>query len=190
MEPNERKGGRMSVPQFGGWDQHEAGIESGYTVVFTKARADRLNQKTDLTEVKRQSLDHKSQSTTPTNKKDHNGGGARNNNDKKKKHGGYPPAPHQYYHDDDDQPPPASAGYSSRRKPLRKMNGTMLLVAIYVRSMRKMKTGEERSSDRRRNPIGPFKLPVALTNYWRRNVVAVTEEQKAASLLMELLRVE
>ncbi|XP_028803963.1 putative eggshell protein [Neltuma alba] len=46
---------RMSVPQFGGWDQNGgADVSSGYTVVFSKARADRQHQKTDLSEVKRQ----------------------------------------------------------------------------------------------------------------------------------------
>ncbi|XP_054790642.1 uncharacterized protein LOC129296068 [Prosopis cineraria] len=56
MEHTERKGPRMSVPQFGGWDQNGgAEVSSGYTVVFTKARADRQHHKTDLSDIKRQS---------------------------------------------------------------------------------------------------------------------------------------
>ncbi|XP_031114127.1 splicing factor, proline- and glutamine-rich-like [Ipomoea triloba] len=46
---------RRSVPQFGGWDQKGGGGGSGggeegtnYTVVFTQARADRKQHKTEL----------------------------------------------------------------------------------------------------------------------------------------------
>ncbi|KAI9114244.1 hypothetical protein K1719_014894 [Acacia pycnantha] len=58
MEVQRNKGPRASVPQFGGWDQKKKGASEadlGYTVVFTKARADRQHQKNDLTDVKRQS---------------------------------------------------------------------------------------------------------------------------------------
>ncbi|KAE8647369.1 hypothetical protein Csa_004264 [Cucumis sativus] len=44
-----------SVPEFGGWD-HNAPGASNYSVVFTQARADRKQQKTDLTEFKKTSL--------------------------------------------------------------------------------------------------------------------------------------
>ncbi|XP_050941071.1 uncharacterized protein LOC127149481 isoform X1 [Cucumis melo] len=44
-----------SVPEFGGWD-HNAPGASNYSVVFTRARADRKQQKTDLTEFKKTSL--------------------------------------------------------------------------------------------------------------------------------------
>lgn len=54
----QRKGTRISVPQFGGWDQKGGGASSdgsaGYTMVFTKARADRQHLKNDFSEVKRQ----------------------------------------------------------------------------------------------------------------------------------------
>ncbi|XP_027329601.1 uncharacterized protein LOC113846008, partial [Abrus precatorius] len=45
----------MSVPQFGGWDQKAPGA-TDYSMVFTQARANKKNQKTDLTEIKRKSL--------------------------------------------------------------------------------------------------------------------------------------
>lgn len=45
-----------SVPQFGGWDQKAPGAATDYSMVFTKARATKKQQKTDLTEVKRGSL--------------------------------------------------------------------------------------------------------------------------------------
>ncbi|XP_027932380.1 MOB kinase activator-like 2 [Vigna unguiculata] len=41
----------MSVPQFGGWDQNEAGAYD-YSVVFTQARATKKHQKTNITEIK------------------------------------------------------------------------------------------------------------------------------------------
>lgn len=44
-----------SVPEFGGWD-HNAPGASNYSVVFTQARADRKQQKIDLTEFKKTSL--------------------------------------------------------------------------------------------------------------------------------------
>lgn len=49
-----QKNGRKSVPQFGGWDQNSP--DTNYTVVFSQARANRKQNKTDLTEFKRNSL--------------------------------------------------------------------------------------------------------------------------------------
>ncbi|KAL2342080.1 hypothetical protein Fmac_010020 [Flemingia macrophylla] len=43
--------GRMSVPQFGGWDQSAPGA-TDYSMVFTQARANKKNQKTNMTEIK------------------------------------------------------------------------------------------------------------------------------------------
>ena len=51
----QKKAARMSVPQFGGWDQKAPG-PTNYSVVFSQARANKKHQKTDLTEVKRNSL--------------------------------------------------------------------------------------------------------------------------------------
>ncbi|XP_070675233.1 uncharacterized protein [Malus domestica] len=48
------KNGRKSVPQFGGWDQNSP--DTNYTVVFSQARANRKQNKTNLTEFKRNSL--------------------------------------------------------------------------------------------------------------------------------------
>ncbi|KAK7386153.1 hypothetical protein VNO78_26175 [Psophocarpus tetragonolobus] len=45
----------MSVPQFGAWDQNAAGT-TDYTVMFTKARANKRQQKTNPTEIRRRSL--------------------------------------------------------------------------------------------------------------------------------------
>nr|XP_028955817.1 uncharacterized protein LOC114823958 isoform X2 [Malus domestica] len=50
----EMKNGRKSVPQFGGWDQNSP--DTNYTVVFSQARANRKQNKTNLTEFKRNSL--------------------------------------------------------------------------------------------------------------------------------------
>ncbi|XP_022152996.1 lateral signaling target protein 2 homolog [Momordica charantia] len=50
-----KENGWRSVPEFGGWD-HNAPGASNYSVVFTQARANRKQQKTDLTEFKRSSL--------------------------------------------------------------------------------------------------------------------------------------
>ncbi|BFG30149.1 hypothetical protein CerSpe_164230 [Prunus speciosa] len=49
------KNARRSVPQFGGWDQNGPD-PTNYTVVFTQARANKKQNKTDLTEFKRNSL--------------------------------------------------------------------------------------------------------------------------------------
>ncbi|CAJ2634286.1 unnamed protein product [Trifolium pratense] len=46
---------KMSVPQFGGWDQKAPGA-TDYSMVFAQARTNKKNQKSDLTEVKRTSL--------------------------------------------------------------------------------------------------------------------------------------
>ncbi|XP_019434717.1 PREDICTED: uncharacterized protein LOC109341290 isoform X2 [Lupinus angustifolius] len=54
MERKEKK--RItSVPQFGGWDQNAPGA-TNYSMVFTQARANKKHMKTDLTEIKRNSL--------------------------------------------------------------------------------------------------------------------------------------
>ncbi|XP_061372563.1 uncharacterized protein LOC133315034 [Gastrolobium bilobum] len=44
-----------SVPQFGGWDQKAPGA-TDYSMVFTQARVNKKHQKTDLTEIKHNSL--------------------------------------------------------------------------------------------------------------------------------------
>ncbi|XP_022985819.1 dendritic arbor reduction protein 1 isoform X1 [Cucurbita maxima] len=44
-----------SVPEFGGWDNNTPDA-SNYSVVFSRARANKKQQKTDLTEFKRASL--------------------------------------------------------------------------------------------------------------------------------------
>lgn len=54
--PNLQRNGRKSVPQFGGWEQNSHADPTSYTVVFTQARANRKQNKTDLTEFKRNSL--------------------------------------------------------------------------------------------------------------------------------------
>ncbi|KAL9678492.1 hypothetical protein QQ045_016336 [Rhodiola kirilowii] len=52
MEDRRERNGRMSVPQFGSWENQGGGggggpnnPADGYTMVFTKARADRKEQK-------------------------------------------------------------------------------------------------------------------------------------------------
>ncbi|XP_038901152.1 lateral signaling target protein 2 homolog isoform X2 [Benincasa hispida] len=56
-----------SVPEFGGWD-HNAPGASNYSVVFTQARADRKQRKTDLTEFKRTSLGNERELMAATGK--------------------------------------------------------------------------------------------------------------------------
>jgi hypothetical protein len=51
----QNKPAKMSVPQFGGWDQKAPGA-TDYSMVFAQARTNKKNQKSDLTEVKRTSL--------------------------------------------------------------------------------------------------------------------------------------
>lgn len=53
---NLQRNGWKSVPQFGGWEQNNHADPTSYTVVFTQARANRKQNKTDLTEFKRNSL--------------------------------------------------------------------------------------------------------------------------------------
>ncbi|KAB1227521.1 hypothetical protein CJ030_MR1G027460 [Morella rubra] len=45
----------MSVPQFGGWDQKAPGA-TDYSVVFSRARANRKQQKANLSDFKRVSI--------------------------------------------------------------------------------------------------------------------------------------
>lgn len=51
----QKKHAKSSVPQFGAWDQKTMGA-TNYSMVFTQARANKKQQKTDLTEVKRSSV--------------------------------------------------------------------------------------------------------------------------------------
>lgn len=51
----QKKPTMTSVPQFGGWDQNAPGA-TDYSMVFSQARANKKYQKTDLTDVKRNSL--------------------------------------------------------------------------------------------------------------------------------------
>ncbi|CAK8538646.1 unnamed protein product [Lathyrus sativus] len=57
MEQNRvmKNSAKTSVPQFGGWDQKSTGA-TDYSMVFTQARANKKQQKIDLTEVKRGSI--------------------------------------------------------------------------------------------------------------------------------------
>ncbi|RDY08648.1 Dihydropyrimidinase, partial [Mucuna pruriens] len=57
MERNEKRSPMMSVPQFGGWDQHAPGA-TDYSVMFTKARANKKHQKTNLTEIGSKGLEN------------------------------------------------------------------------------------------------------------------------------------
>lgn len=43
-----QKDGWMAVPQFGGWDQKAGGGTPDYSMVFTRARANRKQQKIDV----------------------------------------------------------------------------------------------------------------------------------------------
>lgn len=52
---NLQKNGWMSVPQFGGWDQKAPGA-TDYSVVFSRARANRKQQKANLSDFKRVSI--------------------------------------------------------------------------------------------------------------------------------------
>ncbi|CAK9139096.1 unnamed protein product [Ilex paraguariensis] len=47
MENGKEKNEWMSVPQFGGWDQ-KAGVATDYSMVFSRARANRKQHKTEL----------------------------------------------------------------------------------------------------------------------------------------------
>lgn len=48
----QKKPVKMSVPQFGGWEHKSPGVPTDYSMVFNQARANKKNQKTNLTEVK------------------------------------------------------------------------------------------------------------------------------------------
>lgn len=52
----QKKPAKMSVPKFGAWDKKPPGVPTDYSLVFGQARANKKNQKTDLSEVKRLSL--------------------------------------------------------------------------------------------------------------------------------------
>ncbi|KAK2977546.1 hypothetical protein RJ639_037098 [Escallonia herrerae] len=48
MDKGKQKDGWMSVPEFGGWNQ-KAGGATDYSMVFSRARANRKQHKSDLT---------------------------------------------------------------------------------------------------------------------------------------------
>ncbi|CAK8565329.1 unnamed protein product [Lathyrus sativus] len=56
MERWEKKPVKMSVPQFGGWENKPKGVPTDYSMVFNQARENKKNHKTDLTEIRRLSL--------------------------------------------------------------------------------------------------------------------------------------
>ncbi|KAJ7963529.1 RIN4, pathogenic type III effector avirulence factor Avr cleavage site [Quillaja saponaria] len=64
-----QKNGRMSVPEFGGWD-HKAPGATDYSMVFSRARANKKQQKTDLTDVKPASLGNEHEFVTATHQDD------------------------------------------------------------------------------------------------------------------------
>ncbi|XP_040991092.1 uncharacterized protein LOC121238320 [Juglans microcarpa x Juglans regia] len=66
--PNENNGW-MSVPQFGGWD-HTAPGATDYSVVFSRARANRKQKKTDLTDFKRNSIGTERELINPVHHQD------------------------------------------------------------------------------------------------------------------------
>ncbi|XP_057955171.1 uncharacterized protein LOC131149099 [Malania oleifera] len=47
MESRKEKNGWMSVPQFGGWDHKSPGA-TDYSMVFSRARANKKQQKSDF----------------------------------------------------------------------------------------------------------------------------------------------
>ncbi|CAI8596392.1 unnamed protein product [Vicia faba] len=53
MERWEKKPVKMSVPQFGGWENKPKGVPTDYSMVFNQARENKKNHKIDLTEVRR-----------------------------------------------------------------------------------------------------------------------------------------
>ncbi|EXB80475.1 hypothetical protein L484_001258 [Morus notabilis] len=54
----------MSVPQFGGWE-HKSPGRTDYSMVFSRARANRKQKKTDLSEFKRSSLGNERELIAP-----------------------------------------------------------------------------------------------------------------------------
>ncbi|XP_062082271.1 uncharacterized protein LOC133788707 isoform X1 [Humulus lupulus] len=67
MANTNEKNGWMSIPQFGGWDQ-KGGTD--YSMVFSRARANRKQQKMDLSEFKRSSLGNEREFINPANHQD------------------------------------------------------------------------------------------------------------------------
>ncbi|XP_019418387.1 PREDICTED: uncharacterized protein LOC109329167 [Lupinus angustifolius] len=74
MERKEKIPGKMSVPQFGGWEQKPPGVPTDYSMVFNQARANKKNQKTDLDEVKRLNLGKERVPINANNRQSHGHG--------------------------------------------------------------------------------------------------------------------
>ncbi|XP_027345125.1 uncharacterized protein LOC113857433 [Abrus precatorius] len=70
----QKKPVKMSVPQFGGWEHKSPGVPSDYSMVFNQARANKKNQKNDLSEVKRLSLGNERGTTNPKHRHGHGHG--------------------------------------------------------------------------------------------------------------------
>ncbi|KAK7250516.1 hypothetical protein RIF29_33004 [Crotalaria pallida] len=49
----QKKPTKITVPQFGGWEQKPQGVPTDYSMVFSQARANKKNQKADLTALQR-----------------------------------------------------------------------------------------------------------------------------------------
>ncbi|KAF4355863.1 uncharacterized protein LOC115718656 [Cannabis sativa] len=67
MANENEKNGWMSIPQFGGWEQ-KGGTD--YSMVFSRARANRKQQKMDFSEFKRSSLGNEREFINPANHQD------------------------------------------------------------------------------------------------------------------------
>ncbi|ONK63619.1 uncharacterized protein A4U43_C07F17150 [Asparagus officinalis] len=48
MANNKEQAAFMAVPRFGGWDQKSGGAMENYTMVFSRARANRKENKSDV----------------------------------------------------------------------------------------------------------------------------------------------
>ncbi|XP_024634381.1 uncharacterized protein [Medicago truncatula] len=74
MERKEKP--KMSVPQFGGWENKSKGVPTDYSMVFNIARENKKNHKTDWSEVKRRlSISNERVATNATNHRHGHGHG-------------------------------------------------------------------------------------------------------------------
>ncbi|CAK9314240.1 unnamed protein product [Citrullus colocynthis] len=100
MDPRTENNRRRSVPEFGGWD-HNAPGASNYSVVFSQARANRKQQKTDLTEFKRTSLGNERELMASADKHHRQQKHHHHRHHHRHEHQHHRPRHHQYHH----QPP-------------------------------------------------------------------------------------
>lgn len=121
----QKKPVKMSVPQFGGWENKPKGVPTDYSMVFNQARENKKNHKTDLTEVRRLSVGNdRNAANNATNYRHHHGRGHSHDFGPQQRHG------HGRGHSHDFGPPQTHHHHQARPDPPVMVRHLILYIVI------------------------------------------------------------